>query len=322
MAQLLIGADPEVFVKKNGVHVSAFDMIQGTKDNPYVVPYGAVQVDGMALEFNIDPAKNAQEFVFNLKSVMGTLAGMVEGYEIDPSPVAYFDEKYIKSQPAKATELGCEPDFNAWTGKQNPVPNAKVSFRTGAGHIHLGWTEGADITCERHLEDCRYIVRVLDCYLYPFQKYWDEGGEKREELYGAMGAFRPKSYGVEYRVLSNSWLKDEELQALIYDVIKAVFDACVAGEKIHTGSIDCFRRNMFNCGVSTHRRQQLITACSMFGSFMPQVEALWDYGRRLREKAKREKVIPRTVIASDVEIYKRKVIVSGVEYVLDDEEVF
>ena len=53
---ILIGADPELFVMKNGKFHSADDLIPGSKDEPYPVENGAVKVDGMALEFNIRPA--------------------------------------------------------------------------------------------------------------------------------------------------------------------------------------------------------------------------------------------------------------------------
>jgi hypothetical protein len=36
-------------------------------------------------------------------------------------------------------------------------------------------------------------------------------------MYGKAGAVRAKSYGVEYRVLSNFWLKSEELMGEVYD---------------------------------------------------------------------------------------------------------
>jgi hypothetical protein len=34
----------------------------------------------------------------------------------------------------------------------------------------------------------------------------DKKGAKRRGLYGKRGAYRPKSYGVEYRTLSNFWV--------------------------------------------------------------------------------------------------------------------
>ena len=49
-----IGADPEVFVADSltNTFVSAHDLVPGTKLEPFAVNKGAVQVDGMALEFN------------------------------------------------------------------------------------------------------------------------------------------------------------------------------------------------------------------------------------------------------------------------------
>ena len=53
---ITVGADPELFVKKGRSFQSAYGMIPGTKQKPKKVIKGAVQVDGMALEFNIDRA--------------------------------------------------------------------------------------------------------------------------------------------------------------------------------------------------------------------------------------------------------------------------
>jgi hypothetical protein len=60
-----IGADPEFFLrdKATGKFVSAHGLIPGTKRQPMKVDKGAVQVDGMALEFNIDPVTNLDSSV-------------------------------------------------------------------------------------------------------------------------------------------------------------------------------------------------------------------------------------------------------------------
>jgi hypothetical protein len=179
----------------------------------------------MALEFNIDPAKNAREFSENIRVVMDILDGMVPDHELVTTPTATFGEEYMSTMPKSALDLGCEPDFNAWKGGAvNPKPNAKVDFRTGAGHIHIGWTEGVDITHPEHLEACMTVVKQLDWTLGILSCLYD-GDTKRRELYGAWGAFRPKSYGVEYRVLSNAWLRSPKLVAWVYKMVdKAVQD--------------------------------------------------------------------------------------------------
>ncbi len=63
MPGFTFGCDPELFViNDEGVFVSAEGLIPGDKQNPYKVPGGAIQVDGMAAEFNIDPVTNYADF--------------------------------------------------------------------------------------------------------------------------------------------------------------------------------------------------------------------------------------------------------------------
>lgn len=230
---ILVGADPEVFMKRDGKYVSAHGVIVGDKKNPQKVNKGAVQVDGMALEFNIDPAKNEVEFITNIKAVMATLKDMVPGYELDAVPVADFGMDYIKAQPAEALELGCDPDFNAWkNGEANPRPNGEVSFRTGAGHVHIGWGSDFDIANPDHLDACIMVTKQLDYYLGLGSLLY-EPTNKRREMYGAFGAFRPKPYGVEYRVLSNSWLQDEKLMSWVYRMTKKAIDDLMDNKKAY-----------------------------------------------------------------------------------------
>jgi len=92
---MLFGADPELFVFQHGKVQSGYGLIEGDKENPFKVENGAVQVDGMALEFNIDPAMDEEGFVFNLESVMRQLQKMVPDYELHADPVAHFGAEFI-----------------------------------------------------------------------------------------------------------------------------------------------------------------------------------------------------------------------------------
>jgi len=232
--QILIGADPEVFMRKDGKFISAHGAVKGDKKNPFKVDKGAVQVDGMALEFNIDPASTADEFVDNITSVMATLQSLVPDFELVADPVAEFGLEYILAQPEEAKELGCDPDFNAWDdGKPNPKPNGDRSFRTGAGHVHIGWTNDMDINDPHHREACIMLTKQLDYYLGLGSLLYD-GDAKRRTMYGAAGAFRVKPYGVEYRVLSNAWLKSPNLMRWVFETtqqaVKDLFEGKAAYE--------------------------------------------------------------------------------------------
>ena len=217
---ILVGCDPELFMKNanDGSFVSAHDRVPGTKYKPFKVEYGAVQIDGTALEFNIDPAASVDEFVRNIKAVRKSLEGFVPGYNVVAEPVALYDKKYFTHEiPGYAKTLGCDPDYNAWTLGQNPPPNAgKNPMRTGAGHIHIGWTDGADVFDKEHYILAARIARQCDYYLGIQSLLWDSDPTRRL-LYGKAGAFRPKHYGVEYRTLSNRWLSSDALTAWVYN---------------------------------------------------------------------------------------------------------
>lgn len=218
MSKYTLGCDPEIFVGQNGKPVSAFGLINGDKANPLKVTNGAVQVDGMALEFNIDAANSESDWMRNINGVLEILASMVPEHQLLPIPVAEFGLEYIRSQPEKAKELGCEPDYDAYLVATNPRPNGELPFRSAAGHIHFGIPETGG---EAPVEDSDYIgwlatkVRELDFYLALPSLFYD-ADTKRRELYGKAGAFRPKRYGMEYRTLSNQWLGSDDLKRWAY----------------------------------------------------------------------------------------------------------
>ena len=148
-----------MFVRQEGTFKSAHGLIKGDKKNPQPVRSGAVQVDGMALEFNIDPASSEDAFAYNVQDVFNQLKLMVPDYEIVTVPVAHFDEQYMKAQPAEALELGCDPDFDAWNnGVAFVKPNALRPMRTASGHVHIGWTDAGDASMDEAIEVSKQII--------------------------------------------------------------------------------------------------------------------------------------------------------------------
>lgn len=214
----VVGADPELFLQSSdGKFKSAHRVIPGTKEAPHPVMNGAIQVDGVAAEFNIAPAETAQEFHENIRNVLEELQSRVatKGLALVVSPTATFDKGYFKNLPKKCKELGCEPDYNVYSGI-NEKPRTKEPFRTGGGHIHIGWTDGQSINDQAHQFDCHELVKQLDSCLYPMSLLWDDD-DRRRSLYGKIGSYRPKHYGVEYRPLSNAWVADPDLHIWIFE---------------------------------------------------------------------------------------------------------
>lgn len=230
-AKILIGTDPEVFLRHKVTKrfVSAAEgRFPGSKDEPFPLDRGAMQVDGHALEFNTEPVDNEDEFVEVVNHVFNQVKGYVQ--ETDPNleivlePIAEFDPEYFEYLPETSKVLGCTPDFSAITGKQLDAPNiSHVPLRTSSGHIHIGWTKDEDAFDATEFKKRFVLANRITPYLLEASKGWETSASAtRRQYYGKDGAFRPKSYGVELRALDCLWLASE-------DRMRKVFRAAVEG---------------------------------------------------------------------------------------------
>lgn len=248
--KVTVGCDPELFIfnTETNLPVSAHDLIPGTKTKPFTVPGGAVQVDGTAAEFNINPAETFDEFNDNINSVLSALRDMLpREHDLRAVPVVVWPDSYFQALPFVATELGCMPDFDAWTGRRNPKPKLKhmPTLRTAAGHIHVGFTEGASIQDPEHIMDCRRMAQLMDWHVGSWSCGIDLDKERRL-LYGKAGACRYKSYGVEYRTLSNFWVLDEILRREVWDRTMAACEDFFLGTSVPVEQEETIRL-LINC---------------------------------------------------------------------------
>lgn len=226
--ELSYGADPETFLSIGEKYISAHGILPGTKAEPFKVEKGAIQVDGLAFEFNIDPAKTADEFDRNITVVLAQMDEMVKKIDKDIKinfiPLAKFEKKYFDHLPQECKLLGCDPDFSSVDGSVN-IPSKDLSnipIRTAAGHVHIGWTKDQDPMDPVHFEDARFIANKFYTSGWglsnPFRvKTVDEA--ERLKYYGANGSFRPKSYGVELRQFSNLWVKRSDTRKQMFNYI-------------------------------------------------------------------------------------------------------
>ena len=273
MTNFTIGCDPELFVTKDGVPVTAHNLIPGDKKAPHKVEAGAIQVDGMAVEFNTNPVpyNDFAAFDKNITTVLTELAAAVKangpGYKLVPSPTMQFDADYYATVPEEAKILGCEPDYCAYSeepGVPNARPEGSSGLRSAAGHIHIGW--GSDIPTDHpdHIQVCRSFIRNLDCFVGLAMTVIDTDA-KRRELYGAAGAFRPKSYGVEYRTPSNEWLKGRRRRSFIHGLVVRAIEDMKSGtpmyDKLTKKGIDV--RAIINSGDVEQAKDALKTFMSV-----------------------------------------------------------
>jgi|TARA_R110000822_G_scaffold152112_4_gene291298 hypothetical protein len=222
-----LGADPELFVENTkGEIVSAEGMIGGTKEEPKYLTTKkaghAIQEDNIMVEFNIPPCYTENEFVANLNIVeehLNTLLALQDGCKLNYSASAELNPKYLLTPQAKM--FGCEPDFNVHLKEPNTSPDPNTNLRTAGGHIHIGYSNP-------DTEVSEFIVYAMDIMLGLASVDLDQD-DRRKEMYGLAGCFRFKSYGVEYRSLSNFWLISEELKRWAYQKTHDAIDLVNSG---------------------------------------------------------------------------------------------
>lgn len=110
-------------------------------------------------------------------------------------------------------------------------PDMMQSMRTGAGHIHIGFTENKDVNEDNHFLECAAMAREMDYYIGIYSLLWDSDSSRRS-MYGRAGCFRPKPYGVEYRTPSNAWLRDDRLINWVYNSSKRCVENVLSGKSI------------------------------------------------------------------------------------------
>lgn len=230
----LIGCDPEFFLfdTKQDRCVSAHNLIPGNKKNPHKVECGAIQVDGTAVEFNIDPARSAEEFDHNIQTVLDILRKEIPSrYDFRFCPLVIYQRRYFDSLPPETKELGCDPDYSAILAEQNPVVRADTikTQRTGSGHIHIGWTDNAStepLLENPHFIDCCIFTQLFSKVFSQLESRWalDNNEIARRYYYGHRASFRCKPYGVECRELSNSWVPLPKIRKSIFKTTTYIFE--------------------------------------------------------------------------------------------------
>ena len=261
MNLLTIGADPEVFLidSKSGDYVSSIGKIGGSKQEPRHLdrPGFALQENNVAVEFNIPPAKDIKSFVESIQWSIAFIKNEVvaKGLEVTIIPAALFTDAELLHP--RAQSAGCDPDFNAWTKKMNPRPKvAEGNLRTGAGHVHIGISPKPKFSREAFIKSLDLNLGIGSVLL--------DSDVQRKSLYGKAGAFRPTSYGLEYRVLSNFWLKTTELTEWVYNQTHAAYSMVEQrGEKffddISSEIQSCINNSDKEASASLMRRYNIAT---------------------------------------------------------------
>lgn len=217
IANVTFGSDAEVFLKTlTQEFFPVCDLVGGTKERPRSLGDGYfIQEDNVALEFNIPVCKDSKSFQQAFSVAFVKIAKEIpKSLIMSTETAANFSPVYI-SQIPQAQVFGCDPDYNVWELSENPKPFCDMPYlRTAAAHVHIGWEDPTD-------EDRIALVKFSDIFVSTLS--WMYPDRLRRKLYGKAGAFRPKDYGIEHRVLSNEWIFDpKEINRIFNGYLQAI----------------------------------------------------------------------------------------------------
>lgn len=207
-----LGADPEFFITDNSRRpVPICGMLGGTKGVPIRMsadldPGFTLQEDNVMVEFNVPPTSSLNTFVTQIQSATTFLTEKIKGMGYLPSyhPEMKFPKSRLKHP--QAAQFGCSPDFNAHESgqvfpkidiEQLAIPNFG-QWRFAGGHVHIGYKADVPDFVAASFADLFIGLRMAAM---------DPQNERRK-YYGQPGRYRPTSYGIEYRTLSNFWIWD------------------------------------------------------------------------------------------------------------------
>lgn len=225
---IYFGCDPEFFFERDGRIIGAEKVLPkegklgaerysdfGPKSNG--LNLSAFVLDGVQVELNPSPhtcrANLGNEIAAAFRVLKAHLEKM-DGVKASFSATVTVPKRELDSLCDKAKLLGCAPSLNSYSssakiGVKDP---AKFRKRSAGGHIHIGLGGDTFLYRER-----KRLVPILDilvgntCVMIDR----DPGAAERREHYGRAGEYRLPEHGLEYRTLSNFWLRSYQLMSFV-----------------------------------------------------------------------------------------------------------
>lgn len=233
---IMLGCDPEFFFEKKGKIIGAEKVIdiknglevkiKGKDGNGGSYQFSNTPtktkciVDGVQVELNPRPDTCRARLGNDISRCFRELYGKMKtdpDLKINFSPTVKITKSELKKLDEKSRVFGCAPSKNlALEGKEGTItvnPSTYL-YRSAGGHIHLG-TYGSDGASLRSKPE--QVIQVLDvvlgntCVLIDR----DKGNKRRRAVYGKAGEYRTPEHGLEYRTLSNFWLRNYSLTSFV-----------------------------------------------------------------------------------------------------------
>lgn len=222
---LMLGCDPEFFFKKDGEIIGSEKVIP--EAGLVNFDSGNLVRDGVQAELNPKAMYCRAQLAGNIRQIFMDLDRHLQsrvGVSVDFSQVVEVSKSEMESLGEKSQTFGCAASKNAHLKTLDKISKIGVDpkvymKRSAGGHIHLGMDYGYS---QRPLgyavaRDPAIMIPILDIILGNTCVLLDrhEGNKERRKVYGRAGEYRTPAHGLEYRTLSNFWLRSPVLMSFV-----------------------------------------------------------------------------------------------------------
>lgn len=218
---VIFGCDPEFFFLKDGEVVESASVIVDGKSGDRNI----IITDGVQAELNPQPDTCRQSLGLNISRCFKEIQKYLtedKSLSADFSSLIKLSDKEFDNVSDDSKKFGCGVSYNK--GEESKVNVDPLTYRSrgAGGHIHLGfkrsqWDGTCDENIKKTLTDPKGLIPLLDllvgntCVLLDR----DKGNAERRKTYGRAGEYRMPDHGIEYRTLSNFWLRNYALMSFV-----------------------------------------------------------------------------------------------------------
>lgn len=234
---IILGCDPEFFFTKNGDIIGSEkiipegglvyepDSFKGKIDGRHTtrgnMSVSKIIIDGVQAEINPRPNTCRANLANEISCCMRTVYEAIkndQSLSCNFEPAVSITPEELKSLSEKSQQFGCSPSKNTKGKSEISIKDAsKYYYRSAGGHIHLGSTTESVRKALQHPE---LVIPVLDIILGNTCVLIDRNDSniERRKVYGMAGEYRTPPHGLEYRTLSNFWLRNYSLMSMVFGI--------------------------------------------------------------------------------------------------------
>jgi len=233
-----LGCDPEFFFSKNGKIIGSEKVID---EEDLDAEENRVIIDGVQAEINPEPSTCRQTLAGNIADCFDVIDDIArrKKVKVDSSQNIKIEPQELLALSEKSRQFGCAPSKNKDKNNKIRIKDAsKYYYRSAGGHIHIGYTGDGWFTkgvTHKALLNHKVMIPILDiivgntCVLIDR----DKGNKIRRKTYGRAGEYRTPKYGLEYRTLSNFWLRDYKLMSFVMGLTRMAVNIVTSSTKSH-----------------------------------------------------------------------------------------